>query len=403
MTLRAVEAREPGRGGERLAEIAEVLEGTGWAFELLDASWRVVRFSDQLKLVIGEDDDEALGVGRHVIETRMMPAWQGVIDQESERCWVETNLPYILSADPGALRHVAPGHHAQSVVARAAEAPATWTFGVSFVQRDGTYTRAHCLGMALREGGGTLGYALLYGPALPASLLALVVRGDEGLFRRMAQLVEPRRTEAAILFADVEASAALSRRLPSRAFFQYICALTSAFDREVLARRGIVGKHAGDGVTAFFLADDLGSPAAAARAAIEAARAMERASAEAASAVPAVGRVLAAGGGGLNAGLHWGAGLYMGQLVTGGRLEVTALGDEVNECARIEQSARGGAVLASKALLERLDDDAAAALGIDVGGVVYRTVADLEGAGEKAVRDAGGIPVADIGGRTSAA
>ena len=37
-------------------------------------------------------------------------------------------------------------------------------------------------------------------------------------------------------------------------------------------RGGVVGKHAGDGVTAFFLADDLGSRSAAVRAVIEAAR-----------------------------------------------------------------------------------------------------------------------------------
>jgi len=57
----------------------------------------------------------------------------------------------------------------------------------------------------------------------------------------------------------------------------------------------------------------------------------------------------------INAGVHWGGALYLGQVITGGRLEVTALGDEVNECARIQQSARDGALLASKPLVERLD------------------------------------------------
>jgi class 3 adenylate cyclase len=45
----------------------------------------------------------------------------------------------------------------------------------------------------------------------------------------------------------------------------------------------------------------------------------------------------------------------MGQVVTGGRLEVTALGDPVNEAARIQESARDGSILASKAVLERLE------------------------------------------------
>jgi class 3 adenylate cyclase len=86
----------------------------------------------------------------------------------------------------------------------------------------------------------------------------------------------------------------------------------------------------------------------------------------------------------------------MGQVVTGGRLEVTALGDEVNECARIQESARDGAVLASKALIERLDPGHSKRIGIDPETVSYCTVAELPGATEKAVRDAGAIPVTEV-------
>src|SRR3990170_461337 len=67
----------------------------------------------------------------------------------------------------------------------------------------------------------------------------------------------------------------------------------------------------------------------------------------------------------VNVGAHWGGQLYMGQLVTGGRLEVTALGDTVNEAARIQESARDGQVLASKSLLEHLSENDAKALDID--------------------------------------
>ena len=87
----------------------------------------------------------------------------------------------------------------------------------------------------------------------------------------------------------------------------------------------------------------------------------------------------------------------MWQVVTGGRLEVTALGDEVNECARIQQSARDGAVLASKTLLERLEDADASELGIDPDRAAYRTVGELEHATDKAIRDAGGIAVTSVG------
>jgi len=86
----------------------------------------------------------------------------------------------------------------------------------------------------------------------------------------------------------------------------------------------------------------------------------------------------------------------MGQVVTGGRLEVTALGDEVNEAARLQQSAKDGAVLASKALLEQLSNADASSLRLDPDRVLYRTVAEIPGVDEKAVRDAGGIAVAAI-------
>ena len=86
----------------------------------------------------------------------------------------------------------------------------------------------------------------------------------------------------------------------------------------------------------------------------------------------------------------------MGQVVTGGRLEVTALGDEVNEGARIQQSARDGAVLASKALIERLTVEDGRQIGVDPEEVVYTSLAELPGADAKAIRDAGTLPVTEL-------
>jgi class 3 adenylate cyclase len=86
----------------------------------------------------------------------------------------------------------------------------------------------------------------------------------------------------------------------------------------------------------------------------------------------------------------------MGQLVTGGRLEITALGDAVNECARIQETARDGEALVSKNLIEHLTDDDAASIGLDPDTLVYRTLGELENAQEKAKRDAGTIPVTPL-------
>jgi class 3 adenylate cyclase len=98
----------------------------------------------------------------------------------------------------------------------------------------------------------------------------------------------------------------------------------------------------------------------------------------------------------LRAGLHWGATLYIGSIITAGRTEVTALGDEVNEAARIEACATGGRVLASKELVERLSPDDATALGIDPDHLTYDQLADLDSATEKARRDAPAIAVCDL-------
>ena len=79
-----------------------------------------------------------------------------------------------------------------------------------------------------------------------------------------------------------------------------------------------------------------------------------------------------------------------------GRTEVTALGDEVNECARIEASATGGRILASKSLIERLSPDTGAALGLDTNRVAYTQLGELSTATDKARRDAPSIAVCEL-------
>jgi class 3 adenylate cyclase len=244
--------------------------------------------------------------------------------------------------------------------------------------------------------GSRIGTAKVYAPALPATVMDLLARGDELMYERMARLVVPGRRAAAILFADLQSSGALSRRLPSAVYFRLISALTTAIDDAVGQFGGIVGKHAGDGVTAFFLADDAGSMSKAARSALEAAAGIRSATKLTATEFAAEGVRIETDDVLMNIGVHWGGALYMGQIVTGGRLEVTALGDEVNEGARIQQVARNGTALASKAVLERLEPDDARALGLDPDTAAYRAIADIPDADDKTLRDAGGIAVTEF-------
>ena len=86
----------------------------------------------------------------------------------------------------------------------------------------------------------------------------------------------------------------------------------------------------------------------------------------------------------------------MGRILTGGRSEVTALGDEVNEAARIEACATGGRTLASKALIERLNRADGDALDLDTAHITYTLLAELATATDKARRDAPSIAVCEI-------
>lgn len=87
--------------------------------------------------------------------------------------------------------------------------------------------------------------------------------------------------------------------------------------------------------------------------------------------------------------------MTIGQVSSYGRLEVTALGDEMNEAARIEAVATNGRILASKDLLERLGPEDADALELELAHVHFTAVRSL-GADFKALRDAGSIAVAEI-------
>jgi class 3 adenylate cyclase len=386
----------------RLAEVAAVFAGARVAAELFDPDWRLVWVSDELKKLLGEEDDEAFGCGSHVIIARNNPLWSQAAAAESQVEWGRVNLPFVLyETPPEMLEEIARSHTLEDVGMptdfETGPAPMLWSYVLDYHRPGFQPMRTSCIGARLTDSDGKrVGSINVYTPALPSSVLDLLVRGDERMFERMSRLVDPGRRAAAILFADLQSSGSLSRRLPSAAYFRLIRDLTTAVDAVIVEAEGIVGKHAGDGVTALFLAEETGSPSRAARAAIAAAKGIAGACRDIADRFAAEAPGIGPEDVRMNVGLHWGGGLYVGQIVTGGRLEVTALGDEVNECARIQQSARDGTAYASKAVLEQLEPIDARAAGVDPGAVAYRTVAELPGADEKSVRDAGGLAVAEL-------
>ncbi|HYH89033.1 MAG TPA: adenylate/guanylate cyclase domain-containing protein [Solirubrobacteraceae bacterium] len=374
----------------RLASAAEELEATRSAAEVYDPEWRLVYLTSEFRSFAGGKSLEELGVGRHVVSIRAAEL-HGMVPPEVSLRWLRTNIPLMAHDTPGgadAIRAMLPDAEARALGPFEPQEPRTlWWGELTYLQPGLPPAQTRYVTFALTEpDGGRIGWAIVYLPAAPASIVSLITRGNQGMFARMAELLHPARHETAILFADIQASSQLARRLSSQRWFELIRDFSTEADNAAISRTGIVGRHAGDGMTAFFLAEQAGSRAAACAAALEAGREIVEWS------PPGMER----GEVKINAGVHWGGALYLGQVVTGGRLEVTALGDEVNECARIQQSARDGVLLASKPLVERLDHEHAQASGLDPLTITYRTVGELPGVTPKAVRDAGGVPVVAV-------
>ena len=240
--------------------------------------------------------------------------------------------------------------------------------------------------------GGHRGTAIVFKPAVGMNVLGtMALERDPGHLTRMRSVASARRRPAAILFADLEGSSALSRTLSTSSYFAAGRRIVRATDRCVVDAGGLVGRHVGDGVVAFFPVEVFDSESAAASACISAARDIEAAMPEVAARCELPAEQLV-----MRFGLHWGSTIYMGNIGTVARSEVTALGDEVNEAARIEACATGGRLLASKPLVERLTDDDATTLGIDPDRLAYTSLGNMTTATDKARRDAPAIAVCEL-------
>ena len=381
-----------------LRDIAEALEAAGMLFEIVDARFRSIYQSSEWARVTEVTADEVRRqIGRSLIVRVLREDAQIVrLTRESGTAWFQHNAPimrrYLDPADPDFEEIFDSTAPYAAEIEPVETLPRAWFDRVSFPAnlrfRRTMLGDQHQVQLRISDDEGRfIGVVFLYRGVLPESLLQRLGRGDPQLFQRMDRVSEPGRRTAAILFADLEASGVLSRHLSSRGYFELIRSLTDLIDTSVVAHDGITGKHAGDGGSALFLADDFDSESGAARAAIEAARAIRDGSEQLG---PDDADVK------VNIGVHWGATLTVGQVATTGRLEVTALGDQMNEGARIEAAASDGAILASKDLVERLDADDAKATGIDPDAIAYTTLGELAGADDKAVRDAGTIAVTPI-------
>jgi class 3 adenylate cyclase len=386
-----------------LAAWAAALNEAGYWAYLFDASWRMAFVTEDLLLGIGATSQVVANVplGSHFFSaegTRFRSAisggGMGPLDLR------RGNLPrmarYVLATTADGhdgLRRVVDPDVADLVdELQAEEPPQVWTWDGNF-RYAGTQVASWSTWITLTDSDGNrVGYCWLLKPAVGMSQLAgAAALADPSHVERMRVVESPDRHPAAILMADLEASSPVARRVSTAQYFAFVRRLVRAADDRIIDEGGIVGRHAGDGWVAFFLAETIGSESAAAKSCIVTARNLRGVLANVAQRSELAAPELS-----LRFGLHWGATLYMGRIATRGRSEVNALGDEMNETARIEACASSGRALASKSLIERLNQADADTVGLDPRHLTYTPLAELATATEKARRDAPSIAVCEV-------
>ncbi len=384
-----------------LAAVAAAMEATGqWAW-VVDDGWRLRHATTAVRITYagGSGDLAHYAIGHHFFSPESLAAcrsWRFGPNSAERMGLILEHLGGLVLADmPGGIeelrRVVDPA--LGEIVNRLQPSTDAATWFVAKGMGIGHTVDIPVAAIRLRRADGSLaGTLMVFKPAASMAVLgAYASMGDRRHFELMQQVSKAGRRPAAILFADLEGSSALARRLSTASYFAVGRRLVRAADSCVIDAGGLVGRHVGDGVVAFFPAQTAGSESVAARNCILAARNLRAALADIAARSSLEPEELV-----LRFGLHWGSTLYVGAVTTAGRSEVTALGDEVNEAARIEACATGGRTLASKNLLERLDAADAAQLGLDPDHTSYTALANLATATEKARRDAPAISVCEV-------
>jgi class 3 adenylate cyclase len=328
-----------------LRTVVHQLEEQRHVAEVWDADWRLVYLTGDYVLSAGAGAPLAqTGLGEAVFgEATIMvrEEWPAGATTESFIDALVEIAPAIANDLPGGGDELR-ARAAPALAARLIDVEAAPPASLQLLRCDvkfGTATRPfHIAVVRLHAPDGRFaGTALIVTPGLPGAVISLLGTGDHATLAQLLELLRPARRPAAVMFVNLEGSAALAKRLPTQAFFALIRRLIFRIDEEVVSRRGVVGKHAGDGASAFFLAETFGGESPAARACIEAARAIRARAAEVAARSGLEAHDVM-----IRVGLHWGASLYVGRLLTGGRTEVTALGEEVNETARTRAAPRAG-------------------------------------------------------------
>ncbi len=382
-----------------LAAWASALNEAGHWATLLDSQWRYAFMTDELRLSFGDRGESTIvPIGSTFFSTasaQLRTAQVSGSVHYSRLRFLDIGRYMLASAQGGReeLRRLVDSEYADLVDQLQPQELPVVSYASGEMTFAGTDVATSLVLIRIDDKNGDFARVCIHGqPAVGMSqLAAAAATADLAHLARMRIVEHPDRRQAAILMADLEASTVLARRLSSAQYFAFVRRLVRATDQCIIDADGIVGRHAGDGVVAFFLAEGVGSESAAARACVAAARTLGGIVTDIALRSEIAESEIA-----LRFGLHRGATLYVGAILTAGRSEITALGDEMNEAARIEACAAGGQTLASKALIERLNPADAQALGLDTNRAIYTPLGELPTATDKARRDAPAIAVCDL-------
>jgi class 3 adenylate cyclase len=382
-----------------LRAFAERLEARRFVAEVWDARYRLSYLTrDYLRSAGATGEAAATLLGEPVYGERALAErqhWPGFATTDSWHASLIRLLPAVAHDVPGGIdelkAELAPELSAglDGLVPRRGDSLTLDEGEIKFGRRT---TPFWSIGTRLYDAAGAFaGVVVIVIPAVSGSTLSLLATGDHRSLERLLDIVRPARRGAAVLFADLERSSELARQLSAAEYCRLVRRLMTRMDDEIVKRAGIAGKHAGDGISALFIAEQHETESQAARACIEAARAIS-----ANARAVAQRSDLTSNDVSIRFGLHWGATLYVGSLLTSGRADATALGDEMNEAARIEGCASGGRTLASKALVERLTPEDLDELQLDSSRLRFTQLDDLQSATDKARRDAPALAVCDL-------
>lgn len=374
----------------QLQHLADKLQRGGMAADLYDKDWKLIWVSEELQIMLGEQDPKKIGIGNHILENLAQPMWKDLIGEKGFCQILKSfhfyNLKQIESINTKNWtekeRKILQSRKKEDF---SKEKVLYENTPIDLLQADLPPVRVWCHSFTLLNGY----HSNIYSPGLRASVLSLVSRGNPQMFETMMELFEPKPHQTAVIFLDLEGSTRLGKIMPSEAYFVLLSNVARVIDDALLQHGGIVGKHVGDGAVGFCI-DDKDADAAA-RGALSAALAAQKEVARINSDLkkqleePIDIK--------LNGALHFSQNLYMGQMVTGGRLEVTALGEEVNDCARMLEASSGGNLLLSKPFCEKIQGKFSQEnIMLDPSTLVYKTLDQFD-LSQKARTDTGYLPV----------